>query len=414
MRTKRAVLASAQKRNPVSKPTGLSLSHPSRIDPTGLSLAMDWQNGGFMVHLPIMSIDPRVQQHARVLAHYSLAAQPREVITIDGPPAAEPLIVAAHEELLRAGAFPAVRMTPEACLNNLFRSGKPHHFDEISPLDRATVRAIDGTIRIMAATNTRALSDVKPAQQARIAKATRALRQTLLKKKWVLTLHPTAAYAQDADMSLTTFENFVYAAVYADTDNAVKHWKAAARRQAKLIAALHGADQFRIVGPDTDLTLSIKNRTFINSCGKHNMPCGEIFTGPIENSAEGHIRYDYPVVHAGREIDGIRLVFHKGRVVEAAAEKNEAFLLQMLDMDPGARRLGELGIGTHYGIKQFIKNILFDEKIGGTIHLALGQSYAETGGKNNSALHWDMIKDLRRGGALYVDGKLFQKNGRFV
>lgn len=361
-----------------------------------------------------MKIDERIQNHARVLAHYSCAARSKEIVTIDGSPEAEPLIVACHEELLKAGAYPSARMTPESCPENLFTYGKPHHFDTVSHLDRATARHVDGLIRIMASTNTRSLSGADPKLQARLSRATRALRQQLLKKKWVLTLHPTKAYAQDADMSLSAFTDFVYAAVHADQDDPVRAWRDQMKRQANLIRTIKGADQIKIVGPDTELTLSVKDRTFINSCGKHNMPCGEIFTGPVESSAEGYIRYDYPVVHAGREIDGIRLVFRKGKVVEASAEKNEAFLLQMLDMDPGARRLGELGIGTHYGIQQFIKNILFDEKIGGSIHLALGQSYAETGGRNRSALHWDMIKDLRMGGAIYVDGKLLQKDGRFV
>ena len=362
----------------------------------------------------VMRIDARIYNHARTLVHYSVHAKSKEIITVDGPPEAEPLIVAVQEELIKTGAYAAVRMTPERCMENLFEHGKAHHFDTVNKLDTAAARQVDGLIRIMAASNTRALANIDPKKQARVSRATRHLRQTLLKKKWVLTLHPTKAYAQDADMSLSDFEDFAYAALHADQDNPVRAWKDMAKRQAGLIRKLKGADQFRIVGPDTDLTLSIKGRTFINSCGIHNMPCGEIFTGPVETSAEGHIRYDYPVVHGGREIDGIRLVFRKGRVAEASAEKNEHFLHSMLDMDPGARRLGELGIGTHYGIKKFIKNILFDEKIGGSIHLALGQSYAETGGRNRSALHWDMIKDLRQGGALYVDGKLFQKDGQFV
>ncbi len=361
-----------------------------------------------------MKIDDRVYRHARVLVHYSTTAQSKEIFTVDGAPAAESLIVAVHEELLRSGAYPAVRMTPEACTENLFAHGHDHHLDSVSKLDLATARQVDGLIRIMAASNTRSLAGVDPAKQARLSIATRSLRQMLLKKKWVLTLHPTAAYAQDADMGLSAFEDFVYASLYADHDDPVRAWREAEKRQARLIAELKDADQIRIVGPETDLTLSVKGRTFINSCGRHNMPCGEIFTGPVENSAEGYIRYDYPVVHAGREIDGIRLVFRKGKVVEAAADKNEEFLLNMLDMDPGARRLGELGIGTHYGIQQFIKNILFDEKIGGSIHLALGQSYTETGGRNRSALHWDMIKDLRKGGSIYVDGVLLQKEGQFV
>ncbi len=368
----------------------------------------------FFALIHSMNTDPRIVHHARILVHYSVKARSKEIVTVDGSPEAETLMVAVHEELLTAGAWPVVRMTPEACTENLYTHGRAHHFDSVNPLDQTTVRHLDGLIRILSASNTRAQSNADPRKQARHFKATRGLRQAMQKKKWVLTLHPTKAYAQDADMSLSEFQNFVYAALHADTENPVRAWKETARRQAKLIRTLHGADQFRIVGPDTDLTLSIKNRTFINSCGIHNMPCGEIFTGPIESSAEGHIRYDYPVVHGGREIDGIRLVFRKGRVVEASAEKNERFLKSMLDMDPGARRLGELGIGTHYGIKKFIKNILFDEKIGGTVHLALGQSYAETGGRNRSALHWDMIKDLRNGGALYVDGQLFQEDGRFV
>ncbi len=361
-----------------------------------------------------MHIDPRIRNHARVLVHYSVGAKAREVVTVDGPTGAEPLMVAIHEELLRAGAYPAIRLVPEACAGNLFKHGKPHHFDSVSPLDQASVRHVDGLIRIMAASNTRNLADADPKQQARLSQATRSLRQTLLKKKWVLTLHPTDAYAQDADMSRDQFADFVYAALRANEADPVRAWKDVAQKQARLIRQLKNADTIRIVGPDTDLRLSVKDRTFINSCGRHNLPCGEIFTGPQETSAEGYIRYDYPVVHAGREIDGIRLVFKQGRVVEASAEKNDAFLQQMLAMDPGAKRLGELGIGTHYGIKQFIKNILFDEKIGGTIHLALGQSYAETGGRNRSALHWDMIKDLRQGGAIYVDGKKFQVDGQFV
>ncbi len=361
-----------------------------------------------------MHIDPRVIQHARILVRYSIRAKSREIVTLNGPPEAEPLIVAAHEELLKAGVYPAVRMAPEACTDALFRHGKPHHFDTVSKLETAAARPVDGLIRIMASSNTRALSDADPRKQARLFRATRGLRQTLLKKKWVLTLHPTPAYAQDADMSLNAFEDFVYRSMMADEPNPIAAWKGLARKNQRLIQRLRRADRIRIVGRDTDLTLSVKGRTFINSTGTHNMPCGEIFTGPVEPSAEGHIRYDYPVCHAGREIDGIRLVFRKGTVVEATAEKNQKFLRAMLDMDPGARRLGELGIGTNYRIQRFIKNILFDEKIGGTVHLALGQSYAETGGRNRSALHWDMIKDLRKGGALYVDGKVFQKDGKFV
>ena len=247
-----------------------------------------------------------------------------------------------------------------------------------------------------------------------MAKASRPLKNKLLKKKWTLTLFPTEAYAQDAEMSLRDFEDFVYGATFSDEDDPVKAWQDLKKRQDGLISKLEGAKEVQIIGPGTDLWMSIAGRTFINSAGTHNMPSGEVFTGPVEDSAEGVIAYDYPVVNQGREIDGIRLVFEKGKVVEATATKNQDFLLKMLDMDPGARRLGELGIGTNFKIQRFIKTILFDEKIGGTIHLALGASYAETGGKNSSGLHWDMIKDLRKGGELRIDGKAIQKDGKFL
>jgi aminopeptidase len=253
-----------------------------------------------------------------------------------------------------------------------------------------------------------------PSLQARMAKASRPLKNKLLKKKWTLTLFPTHAYAQDAEMSLSDFEDFVYSATFSDEDKPVKAWESLKRKQDKLISKLEGAEQVEVIGPGTQLTMSIKGRTFINSAGTHNMPSGEVFTGPVEDSVEGEIQYDYPVVNQGREIDGIRLVFRKGKVVDASATKNEDFLLRMLEMDPGAKRIGELGIGTNFKIQRFIKTILFDEKIGGTVHLALGASYPETGGKNKSALHWDMIKDLRKGGELRVDGKVIQKDGQFL
>jgi len=359
-------------------------------------------------------MDSRIENFAKLLAHYSIYAKKGETIGVEGPDLAAPLFEALYEELLRAGAFPVIRMTPANATEIFMREGQPHHFDTLPPFELAYARAVDGTVRIMASPNTRALSSSDPARMARFAKARKPVRKILLAKKWSLTLFPTAAYAQDAEMSLREFEDFVFRANLLHLDDPVAAWQAEERKQKTLIAKLRGADVVRIVGPDTDLTMSVKGRTFIPSVATHNVPSGEIFTGPVEDSVEGHIAYDFPVCEGGREIDGIRLTFRKGRVVEATATKNQDYLLKMLDMDPGARRLGELGIGTNYDIQRFIKNILFDEKIGGTVHLALGESYEETGGRNKSALHWDMIKDLRKDGALYIDGELFQKNGKFI
>lgn len=358
--------------------------------------------------------DTRIENFAKLLAHYSIKAKPRENIGVETTTEAAPLIEPLYEELLKTGAFPIIRMTPSSLNETLYRCGQPHHLDEPPPFERTYAKAVDGTIRIMASPNTRDLAQFPPSIAQRLAKARRPIRKIILSKKWSLTLFPTQAYAQDADMSLRDFENFVYAANFLDRDDPVAAWDALEKKHQKLIARLHKADEVRIVGPDTDLKMSVKKRTFLSSVATHNVPSGEVFTGPIENSAEGHIRYDFPVCNGGREIDGIRLVFKAGKVVDASATKNQDYLLAMLDMDKGARYLGELGIGTNYGIQRFIKNILFDEKIGGTIHLAVGESYPETGGVNKSSLHWDMIKDLRKDGAIYLDGELFQKNGKFV
>jgi aminopeptidase len=358
--------------------------------------------------------DPRVQNLARILVRYSLGVQKGQAIDVRGTTACEPLIEAVYEEILKRRAFPSVRMAPDSLSASFFEHAKSAQLNQVNPVDRAVVRAIDASIRIYSQTNTRQLSGVDPKKQARVAKTTESVSRILRRKPWVLTLFPTLAYAQDAEMSLSDFEDFVYAATFADRDDPVRAWRELHRHQQALIRKLKGADEIRILGRETDLTLSVKGRTFINSDGKKNMPSGEVFTGPIETSANGTILYDFPVCHAGREVENVRLVFRDGVVVEASATKNEAFLLKMLDMDAGARKLGELGIGTNMQIQRFTRNILFDEKIGGTIHLAVGQSYPETGGKNKSALHWDMIKDLRQDGALYVNGKPFQKDGKFV
>jgi len=358
--------------------------------------------------------DPRILNLAKVLVRYSIAARPRQTVSVSGNTVAEPLLVAVYEELIRAGAYPLLRMTPPGLGEVFMASRWKHHFELLPAYAAALAETTDASISVHSQTNTREMSAVDPKKEATLARTHAPLSEIAMRKPWVLTLYPTAAYAQDAEMSLRAFEDFVYGATFADTDDPVGAWREVHRRQAKLIARLRGADEIRIVGPDTDLKLSVKGRVFVNSDGRHNMPSGEVFTGPVETSAEGYIRYDYPVCRQGREVEGVRLVFRKGVIVEATADKNQVFLEAMLNTDPGARRLGELGIGTNTGITKFTKNILFDEKIAGTVHLAIGRSLAGTRGTNKSAVHWDMIKDLRRGGAVYVNGKLLQKDGKFV
>jgi aminopeptidase len=324
------------------------------------------------------------------------------------------LILAACEELLRCGAFPVAFMTPQGAEAAFFELARHHHLATLTAYQKARARCMDATIRILSETNTRELSNVDPRKQALYAKTMKPISSVLTSKPWVLTLQPTEAYARDAEMSLREYEDFFYGTIFADQRNPIAAWTALKRDQDRLMVRLRGADRVRIAGEGTDLSLSVKRRTFINSDGRHNMPSGEVFTGPVETSAEGTIQFDFPASHAGRSIEGIRLVFRRGVVVEATARKNAAYLKTMLDLDAGARRLGELGIGTNMRIDRFTGCTLLDEKIGGTVHLALGRSYAVTGGRNQSAIHWDMIKDLRRGGAVHVDGRVFLRDGRFV
>jgi aminopeptidase len=266
----------------------------------------------------------------------------------------------------------------------------------------------------MAPQNTRALASVDPAKQRALGKRDMPLQEIVLEKdRWALTLFPTEALAQESEMGLAEYEEFVFGTMALNEEDPVRYWREKAGEQGRLIERLEQAGEVRIVGPETDLTLSVAGRRFLNGDGRHNMPCGEVFTGPVEESANGLVYFGIPTAVAGREVSGVRLRFEEGRVVEASAEKGEEYLSSMLDADAGARYLGELGIGTNYAILRATRNILFDEKLGGTVHLAVGRSYAKTGGKNESSVHWDLICDLRGGGELYADGELLQSGGRF-
>lgn len=231
--------------------------------------------------------------------------------------------------------------------------------------------------------------------------------------RWTFTQYPCGAYAQEADMSLRTYEDFVYAATFCDQADPVAARHAVSNQQQHLVDWLAGKKHVQVTGANIDLSLSIEGRTFINSDGKRNMPSGEIFTGPVEHSVNGTVRFSYPAIHMGREVEGLELEFKDGKVIRASARKNEAFLLSQLNTDEGARYLGEFAFGTHYGIKQFTKSIMYDEKIGGTLHMAIGAGYPETGSTNRSSIHWDLICDMRQDSDVVVDGEVFYKNGEF-
>ncbi|MGF1471561.1 MAG: aminopeptidase [Rubrobacteraceae bacterium] len=357
--------------------------------------------------------DGRLGQLARVLVDYSIEAGEGDQVLLSGGSAAEPLIKEAYARLLQVGATPIPLVTLPGMQEVFFENALEVHYEKTPSVTRGIYEGADAFISIMAPTNTRALANVDPAKQQALGKRDQQLRDLVMKKeRWILTLFPTEALAQESDMGLEEYEDFVFAAMALDKEDPVRFWQQKSEEQAKLKDRLEQAKEIRIVGRETDLTLSVEGRTFINSAGKRNMPCGEVFTGPVEDSANGRVYFGVPTAVAGREVSGVRLRFENGKVVEATAEKGEDYLNSMLDADEGARYLGELGIGTNYGIPRPTKNILFDEKLGGTVHLAVGRSYEETGGKNDSSVHWDLICDLHEG-ELYADGELLQKNGEF-
>ncbi|MDQ3589756.1 MAG: aminopeptidase [Actinomycetota bacterium] len=358
--------------------------------------------------------DERLKKLARVLVDYSVEAGEGEQILVAGGAAAEPLTKEVYTRLLQTGAVPIPQVALQGLQELFFEHAKDIHYEKTPPIMRSVYEAADAVISIMAPHNTRALAGVDPAKQRALGKRDKALQDLILSKdRWALTLFPTQALAQESEMGLEAYEDFAFEAMGLDEDDPVRFWREKAEEQGRLIERLEVAREVRIVGPETDLTLSVAGRKFLNGDGKHNMPCGEVFTGPVEDSANGSIYFGIPVAVAGREVSGVRLRFEGGRVVEASAEKGEEYLHAMLDADEGARYLGEIGIGTNYGIRRATKNILFDEKLGGTVHLAVGRSYEKTGGKNDSSVHWDLICDLREGGELYADGEVLQKDGKF-
>ncbi len=364
--------------------------------------------------------DPRVDKLAQVLVQYSAPVHEGDLVVIRANAVAAPLIQALYREVLKAGGHPINQLTVSGLEKTFFQYAGDAQLDFVSPVERLVVEQYRVVFSIMSETNTKALTNVDPARQSRVQAARRDLTKTFLDRsargdlRWALTLYPTDAYAQDAEMSLDEYADFVYGACLLDDPDPVARWQEVSARQQRLCDWLKGKRELRVRGPHADMTLSIEGRTFINADGRYNFPDGEIFTGPVEDSVNGWVEFTYPAIEGGREVDGIRLRFENGKIVEASARKNEDFLLKMLDTDEGARRLGEWAIGTNHGIRRFTRNILFDEKIGGTIHMAVGASYPETGGRNESAIHWDMICDMRDGGEIYVDGELFYRSGEFV
>lgn len=364
--------------------------------------------------------DARIEALATVLVDYSLDIQPGQLVAIAGSTLADPLIRAVYRRVLGRDAYPTVQVSLPDLNVDFFRLASDDQLRYITPDERLIPEQVDATLRIMSDANTKSLTSVNPERQQIAQRARTDLRHRYLQRAaegtltWCLTILPTNAYAQDAGMSLEDYSDFIFRAGYLDTDDPVAAWQAMSRDQERLIDWLSDKREVHVVAPDTDLTVSVAGRTFINADGHRNFPDGEVFTGPVEDSVNGHVRFSFPSIMGGREVKDIRLWFENGKVVRATAAENEEFLHRMLDVDEGARYLGEFAFGTNRRINRFTGNILLDEKIGGTMHMAIGASYPQTGGKNQSAVHWDMIRDLRQQSEVRVDGQLFIKDGEFA
>ena len=364
--------------------------------------------------------DPRVEKLAHLLVNYSVAVRPGDRVVIEGETVAEPLLREVYAKVLQAGGHPIVMADIASMKDVFFRYATEKQLQHVPEPFKLITETYDVRIAILAEENTRSLSNVDPAKMVLRAQSRTELMKTFLRRaasgelRWSLTMFPTNACAQDAEMSLNEYEDFVYSACLPDMDDPVGYWQRFSAWQQKIVDWFKGRERVHVTGAETDLRLSIAGRTFINCDGHENMPDGEVFTGPVEDSIEGHVYFSYPAIYQDREVTGVRLWFEGGRVVKASAEKNEDFLLKTLDTDEGSRRVGEFAIGTNEGITRFTREILFDEKINGSFHMALGAGYPESGSKNESAIHWDMICDLRDGGEIRVDDELLYKDGKFV
>jgi len=363
--------------------------------------------------------DPRVTKLAQVLVRYSLALKAGDELVLHTTPMAQELNLEVYKEAILAGAHISVLDRLPGSEEILYKYASDEQLDYVSPFVKLAYESFPVLLYLEAADNTRQLTAIDPARISRARSAEADIIKTHIERtasgaaRWCCSVYPTQALAQEADMSLTEYQDFVYQAGMLDEEDPVAAWKRKGVAQQALVVWLAGKEQVVIRGEHIDLRLSIRGRPFVECSGQENFPDGEIFTSPVEDSLEGWVRFSYPAIHQDREVDGIELFFEGGQVVKHQAAKGQAYLEEVLASDPGARFVGEWGIGTNHDIRRFTKHMLFDEKMGGTIHLALGFGLPETGGQNQSAIHWDMLVDMRDG-EIIVDGEVFYSNGEFL
>ncbi len=358
-------------------------------------------------------IDQRLKKLARILVEHSTKIKKKDRVQISFQEEAKPLALEIYKQAILKGAYPSLSCSVSGAAYTFYKYAKKDQLKRFPKVAMFEMKNTDVYISISADYNRKELSSIDPKRIALRGKVIDPINKWRTDKtRWLVCNYPTNALAQEASMSLDEYENFVFRAMLVD-------WKRESKKMEKVKRIMKKTNKVRLVGKNTELVFSIKGSNPVIDSGENNMPGGEVFTAPVKDSANGFIEFSYPAIMEGNEVDEIYLEFKNGKVIKAKAKKNEKFLKAMLKLDKGASYLGELGIGCNYNIKKFTKNLLFDEKIGGTIHLALGNAYKINYGRikkvNSSALHWDIVKDFRfEGGKIFFDNKLIQKNGRFL
>jgi len=365
-------------------------------------------------------MDPMVKKHAEVLLKYSLNLKKGEKLLIQGEQFTMPLIKECFRLALELGAHPQVKIANSGLSEIMMKHGSDEQLTFIHENERVLFNTADVLLNLMGSVNTRMMSNVDPERIKIASQGSAELFKIFFERmakgelRWCGTMFPGQSNAQEASMSLTEYEDFVYKSCYLNLDDPVAKWREIEREQKKICDLLDTKKELQIISKDTDLKMSIAGRKWVNCCGQANFPDGEVFTGPVEDSVNGHIRFSFPGIYSGREVENIQLTFKDGKVVQATADKGEDLLNKLLDTDAGARFVGEIAVGTNYNITKFTRNMLFDEKIGGTVHLAVGRSIPESLGKNQSAIHWDMLCDMKQGGKILADGQIIYQDGKFT
>ena len=365
-------------------------------------------------------VDPRISRLAKLLVEYCIEAKAGEEVVVNAGVEAIPLVREIVKYLVESKAYPLIINLNEETITETFYKYAPREvLEHVSEFEKELMKRINASISVISPSHTKPLNTIDPEKIKLRSKARSELTRIFMERsarkelKWVVTAYPTKALAQEAGMSYLDYVDFVFHATYSDYEDPISKWREIAERQERIAEFLNKVSELKYEGPGIDLYLRVDERKWINDDGKYNMPGGEVFSAPIEDSVEGWVEFDYPAIWRGVEVEGVKLVFRKGEVIEAHAAKGEEFLKKMLETDEGAKRLGEIAFGLNENITRFTREILFDEKLGGTIHMALGAAYPETGGKNVSAIHWDMIKNMKKH-KVYADGDLIYENGKFI